>query len=81
MITIYDKVSLAPIDEIVMPGAKRGMIVTHKNTLQFLDNEKFLLLYNFTPAASVSVIGIEKRKVLAEVSIAGCTNDLPIETT
>lgn len=77
LITIYDKASLAPIDEIVLPGAKRGMIVTHKNTLQFLDNEKFLLLYNFTPAASVSVISIEKRKVLAEVSIAGCTMIYP----
>ena len=64
-----------------MPGAKRGMIVTHKNTLQFLDNEKFLLLYNFTPAASVSVIGIEKRKVLAEDLNSRLHHDLPIETT
>ena len=50
LISIYDKVNLAPIGEVVLPGARRGMIVTHKNTLQFLDNEKFLLLYNFTPA-------------------------------
>ena len=77
LITIYDKVNLAPIDEIVLPGAKRGMIVTHKNTLQFLDNEKLLLLYNFTPAASVSVIDIEKRQLLGEVSIAGCAMIYP----
>ena len=76
-ITIYDKQNLAPIDEIVIPDAKRGLIVTHKNTLQFLDNENLLLQYNFTPAASVNVIDIDKRKILAEVSIAGCTMIYP----
>ena len=77
LISIYDKVNLAPIGEVVLPGAKRGMIVTHKNTLQFLDNEKFLLLYNFTPATSVSVVDIGKRVFLDEVSIGGCTMIYP----
>ncbi len=77
LISIYDKANLAFIGEIVLPGNKRGMIVTHKNTLQFLDNEKLLLLYNFTPAASVSVIDIERREILSEVSIAGCTMIYP----
>ena len=77
LISIYDKVNLAPIGEIVLPGAKRGMIVTHKNTLQFLDNEKFLLLYNFTPGTSVSVIDIDKRAFLEEIFIAGCSMIYP----
>ena len=77
LISIYDKANLAPIDEIVLPGAKRGMIVTHKNTLQFLDNEKFLLLYNFTPGTSVSIIDIDKRAFLAEVFLAGCSMIYP----
>lgn len=76
-LTIYDKANLAPIGEIVLPAAKRAMIVTHKNTLQFLDNEKLLLLYNFTPGTSVSVIDIEKREFLGEVTIAGCTMIYP----
>ena len=77
LISIYDKVNLAPIGEVVLPGAKRGMIVTHKNTLQFLDDEKFLLLYNFTPATSVSVVDIGKRAFLDEISIGGCTMIYP----
>lgn len=77
LISIYDKANLAPIGEVILPGAKRGMIVTHKNTLQFLDDEKFLLLYNFTPATSVSVVDIGKRAFLAEVSIGGCTMIYP----
>lgn len=77
LITIYDKATLAPVGEIVLPGNKRGMIVTHKNTLQFLNGEKWLLLYNFTPAVSVSVIDIDKRKILSEASIAGCSMIYP----
>ena len=77
LIAIYDKVNLAPIDEIILPGAKRGMIVTHKNTLQLLDDEKFLLLYNFTPATSVTVIDIATRKVVEEASIGGCSMIYP----
>ena len=77
LVTIYDKVNLAPIGEVVLPGGKRGMIVTHKNTLQFLDNEKLLLVYNFTPSTSVSVVDIEKRAFLAEVGIGGCVMIYP----
>jgi len=77
LITIYDKQHLTPVDEIVIPDARRGLIVTHKNTLQFLDHENLLLQYNFTPAASVNVIDIDKRKILSEVSIAGCTMIYP----
>jgi len=77
VITIYDKENLSPIDEIVLPGGKRGQLVTFKSTLQFLNNEKFLLLFNFTPAASVSVIDIEKRKIVSEVQIPGCSMIYP----
>ncbi|MDE0154015.1 MAG: amine dehydrogenase large subunit [Gammaproteobacteria bacterium] len=77
LVTIYDKVNLAPVGEVVLPGAKRGMIVTHKNTLQFLDNEKLLLVYNFTPSTSVSVVDIENRAFLAEVGIGGCVMIYP----
>jgi methylamine dehydrogenase heavy chain len=77
VITIYDKVNLSPIDEIALPGGKRGQLVTYENTLQFLNNEKFLLLFNFTPASSVSVIDIDKRKIVSEVQIPGCSMIYP----
>ena len=65
------------MDEIVLPGGKRGQLVTHRNTLRFLNDEKLLLLFNFTPAASVSVIDIVKRKVVSEASVAGCSMIYP----
>ena len=77
VITIYDKENLSPIDEIVLPGGKRGQLVTYKGTLQFLNNEKFLLLFNFSPATSVSVIDIDQRKIVSEVQIPGCSMIYP----
>jgi len=77
VITVYDKVNLSPIAEIALPGGKRGQLVTYKSTLQFLDDEKFLLVFNFTPASSVSVIDIDKRKVTSEVQIPGCAMIYP----
>ena len=36
------------------------------------DDERFLLIYNFTPAQSVSVVDIGERKFVGEVETAGC---------
>ncbi len=77
LLTIYDKENLTPIDEIILPGGKRGQFVTHKNTLQFLDDERLLLVFNFTPAASVLVIDIEQRRILNDIPIAGCAMIYP----
>lgn len=73
VVTIYDKSTLAPIGEIVLPFDKRGLAVTQKNAFQLTRDEGFLLVFNFTPAASVTVIDIERRKILSEVGIPGCS--------
>lgn len=73
VITIYDKASLAPIGEILLPGGKRGQVVSMKPSFQFTDGERLGLLFNFTPAASVSVIDFETRSVINEIDIPGCS--------
>ncbi len=72
VITIYDKKHLKRIGEIALPGAKRGQVVAHRYTLQLVDNDRFLLLFNFTPAASVTMIDMDSRKILSETQIPGC---------
>jgi len=72
-ITIYDKETLNVVGEIVLPGAKRGQMVTQKNSFQFTDGERLGLVFNFTPAASVTVVDFEKRAVLNEIQIPGCS--------
>ncbi len=72
VITIYDNDTLAPSGEIVLPGAKRGLFVIQPNSFQFADHEKLGLVFNFTPASSVTVVDLVGRKVLGETSIPGC---------
>jgi methylamine dehydrogenase heavy chain len=80
VITIYDKTTLAPVAEIPLPGGKRGQYVTFKNTLQLLNDEQWLAVYNFSPAATVSLIDIAARKLIGEVSVAGCAMIYPTGT-
>lgn len=71
-ITIYDAATLKFKDEIILP-AKRGLFVTHKNAFRFTAGERLGLVYNFTPAASVTVVDLQGRKVLNEIPIPGCS--------
>jgi methylamine dehydrogenase heavy chain len=73
VITIWDKATLKPKGEIVLPGGKRGQFVTLRNSFQLTNGEKWALLFNFTPASSVSVIDIDARKILNEIDLPGCS--------
>jgi methylamine dehydrogenase heavy chain len=77
VLTVWDPQTLAPKGEIILPGNKRGHFVTQPNALQFTNDEKWLLVYNFTPAASVTVIDVNGRKILGDVNIPGCALSYP----
>jgi methylamine dehydrogenase heavy chain len=72
-ITIWDKASLKPKGEIILPGGKRGQFVTLRHTFQFTNNEKWGLVFNFTPAASVTVVDLDARKILSDIDLPGCS--------
>lgn len=77
VITIYDAATLAPKTEIVLPGGKRGLFVTTKNSLQLTNGEKWLLVFNFTPGASVSVVDLDTHKIISEIETPGCSQIYP----
>ena len=77
VITVWDKITLAPIAEIVLPGGKRNQQVTYKNTFQFTNGDKWALVSNFTPAQSVTVVDLEGRKVLGDIDLPGCSMIYP----
>ena len=77
VLTIYDKATLAPVDEVILP-AKRITGMPTDYYLRLIDDEKLALLYNFTPATSVSVIDLEEREFLGEVDIPGCALIYPM---
>ena len=77
VLTIYDKTTLAPTGEVVIPPKRVSGMPTNYH-LQMVDDENLALAYNFTPATSVSVIDMVNRKFLAEIPIPGCSLVYPM---
>ena len=72
-ITVYDSQTLSPIGEIVLPGTKRALITAMEGLIAFTDEQRMALVFNFTPASSVTVVDLVNRKVLGEIEIPGCS--------
>lgn len=73
VITIWDTKTLTPKGEIVLPGGKRGLFVTLRNSLQLTNGEKWALVFNFTPGSSVTVVDLDGRKILSDIDLPGCS--------
>jgi methylamine dehydrogenase heavy chain len=72
-ITIYDKQTFEPTGEIVLPGTKRALITAMEGLIAFTDEQRLALVFNFTPASSVTVVDLVQRKPLGEIEIPGCS--------
>jgi len=72
-ITIYDKQTLNAVGEIVLPGTKRALITAMEGLVAFTDDQRMALIFNFTPASSVTVVDLVNRKPLGEIEIPGCS--------
>jgi methylamine dehydrogenase heavy chain len=72
-ITIYDTQTLNSVGEIVLPGTKRALITAMEGLIAFTDDQRMALVFNFTPASSVTVVDLVKRQPLGEVQIPGCS--------
>lgn len=69
-VTIYDNSTLSVQGEIIVPP-KRISGMPKVASSGMTPDEKFLLIYNFMPAQSVSVVDMEARKFVTEVSTPG----------
>jgi methylamine dehydrogenase heavy chain len=79
-VTIYDRSTLSPIDEVILPGNKRFQGMPARHALTLIADEKLLVVFNFNPAASVSIIDIEAREVVSEIQTPGCVLMYPTGT-
>ncbi len=77
VLTIYDKTTLAPAGEVVIPPKRVSGMPTLYH-LQLVDDEKIAVVYNFTPATSVSVVDVVNREFLNEIPIPGCSLVYPM---
>ena len=76
MLSVYDSGSLALVTEIPLPG--RLIIGTMKNNFVISDDGKMGFVYNFSPASSVNVVDLEKRKLAQIVDLPGCAGLVPV---
>lgn len=72
LVTVYDMTHLDRIAEIEIPH-KRAAIVVNKAASAITESGKFLLIFNLTPATSVSIIDLDRHEFVTEVSTPGCS--------
>ena len=71
VVAIWDTDTLALSGEIVIPP-KRALGVPKSIHSGLTPDERFMLVYNFTPAQSVSVVDLEARAFVTEIETPGC---------
>ncbi len=68
---LYDPGTLKPLGEIAIPPKRSSNLPMMANSV-LTDDERFLLIYNFNPAQSVTVVDTATRKFVREVETPGC---------
>jgi len=76
VITFYDPRELRPTGEVVIPAKRFSSMPTLHNTA-LTDDNRFLVVYNFTPAQSVSIVDVQQRRLAGETETPGCALALP----
>jgi methylamine dehydrogenase heavy chain len=71
VVTIYDAARLLPLGEIEIPP-KRASVMPMPGAQALTDDDRFLLIYNYTPAQSLTVVDTRSRKFVGEIETAGC---------
>ncbi len=77
MVTLYDRESLVPVGEVEIPP-KRATNAPTPHNAALTDDDRFLGVYNFTPAQSISVVDLGRRRLAAEIDTAGCVLVYPV---
>ena len=71
IVAIYDPRTLEAVDEIIIPPKHfSGVPVIGHATISA--DDRFIAIFNFTPAQSVSIVDAKNRKFLHEVETPGC---------
>jgi methylamine dehydrogenase heavy chain len=79
VLTIYDKGSLAPVAEVLLPP-KRAISATPVAHAALSDDDRFAAIFNLTPATSLSIVDLEQRRFVGEIQTPGCSLAYPVGT-
>ena len=75
VVTIYDYENLSPVAEIEIP--KKIAVLSFAGHLGLTGNGRHLMVFNMTPAQSVSIVDVENRNFVGELSTPGCAIIMP----
>ncbi len=72
VLTYYEAHSLAPVAETILPP-KRAMNPLPTGNAALSDDDRFVAIFNMTPATSLSIVDVEQRRFVAEIATPGCS--------
>ena len=76
VVSIYDVASLELSGEVIIPP-RRLSSMPERLATALVAEDKLLVVYNFTPGQSLTVVDLENREFVAEHGIAGCSLAVP----
>ncbi len=76
VVTVYDARTLKAIREIAVPAKRSSNLPMIANNV-LTDDDRFLLIYNFNPAQSITVVDTKTQKFVGEVETSGCALAFP----
>lgn len=76
LVRVYDPINLTLLDEIKIPN-KRATTIPRTTNNALSEDDRFMVVFNLTPATSVSVVDLQERKFVGEIELAGCALAIP----
>ena len=73
VLTIWDTANLSAVGEVVLPQGKRFMGMPERVVLRTLNGDRWLAIFNFSPASSVTLVDLEQRAIIGEIPTPGCS--------
>lgn len=76
VVLIFDLETAKPVGEIEIPPKSAG--IGHSGMIGLID-ERFVGVWNITPAMSVSLVDVRDQTFISEISTPGCAGVFPVE--
>ena len=77
VLTVVDLTDLTTKAEIELPPKTAALRI--RGHIGLLNDERHVVVFNMTPAQSVSIVDIVERRLVGEISTAGCAIIMPVE--
>lgn len=75
-VLFFDIETMSPVDEVIIPPKAAG--IGHSGMIGLID-ERFVGVWNITPGMSVSLVDIQTREFVGEISTPGCATIWPYQ--